>query len=195
LPGTWPTVRTAGDSWRPIARPWHWGTSSGTKRCRLRCAHASRSSCSTASRVLPSAPPLSYGRRAGARGCSSPLPRTHGRRVRQRHSPHAPVAHHRRPRLGVTPHRCAACLVLVVSPGRVSVLRAPRHTLSRSPQVRAPLQITHVGVSLHDELPCHCGGGAASHRCGQALAPSVGISGTASMSTYDQGGREAAARG
>ncbi len=145
--------------------------------------------------LLPSAPPLSYGRRAGARGCSSPLPRTHGRRVRQRHSPHAPVAHHRRPRLGVTPHRCAACLVLVVSPGRVSVLRAPRHTLSRSPQVRAPLQITHVGVSLHDELPCHRGGGAASHRCGQALAPSVGISGTASMSTYDQGGREAAARG
>ena len=68
-------MRTAGDSWRPIARPWHWGTSSGTKRCRLRCAHASRSSCSTASRVLPSAPPLSYGRRAGARGCSSPLPR------------------------------------------------------------------------------------------------------------------------
>jgi len=91
-------VRTAGDSWRPIARPWHWGTSSGTKRCRLRCAHASRSSCSTASRVLPSAPPLSYGRRAGARGCSSPLPRTHGRRVRQRHSPHAPVAHHQKRR-------------------------------------------------------------------------------------------------
>jgi len=98
-------VRTAGDSWRPIARPWHWGNSSGTKRYRLRCAHVSRSSCSTASRVLPSAPPLSYGRRAGARGCSSPLPRTHGRRVRQRHSPHAPVAHHRRPRLGVTPHQ------------------------------------------------------------------------------------------
>ena len=27
-------MRTAGDSWRPIARPWHWGTSSGTKRYR-----------------------------------------------------------------------------------------------------------------------------------------------------------------
>jgi hypothetical protein len=62
-------------------------------------------------------------------------------------------------------------------------------------RVLARLQTSHVGVSRHDELPCHRGGGAASHRCGQALAPAIGISGTASMSPYDPCGRAAAARG